>query len=480
MTGVGEADPGAFACAVETCKAKYGISFDAVRQYQWEGMRFLLNSGHALLADEMGLGKTPQALLAAQLLKASGRADRILVVAPTSVCLNWELETRRWTPMLRARRLQGGLEDRRAQLTLPFNLWIASYEQIQRDIDFVRSRPRYDLVVLDEAQRIKNRSARLAISCCRIPRERSWALTGTPIENRADDMRSIFEFAQSGLLDGATSGREIRDRIRPYFLRRTKQEVLPELPPIIAQTIWLDMGPNQRDSYTEVWGEARSGYRKGQGSMSNASIFGRISALKQICNFDPRTGESSKLEALREILDEVDAQGTKILVFSQYVETLREIQRRLPYSKVHMFHGGLSQVARESVVRDFEEKCGPQIMLCSLRAAGVGINLNSAETVILFDRWWNPALESQAVSRAHRFGKQGSLHVVRFAVRRSVEERVERILERKKLLFQEFVEELADNSPHKPSRGELLEILGMGDGPGLDQAAIREERWKRV
>ena len=480
MRGVAEADQGAFESAVETCKSKHGISFDAVRQYQWEGMRFLLNSGHALLADEMGLGKTPQVLLAAQLLKASGRAHRILVVAPTSVCLNWELETCRWTPMFRVKRLQGSIEDRRAQLTLPFNLWIASYEQIQSDIDFVRSRPRYDLAVLDEAQRIKNRSTRLAISCCRIPRERSWALTGTPIENRAEDMRSIFEFVQSGLLDGAISGREIRDRIRPRFLRRTKQEVLPELPPIISQTIRLEMGPNQRDSYTEIWADARTGYKKEQGSVSNASLFGRISALKQVCNFDCRTGESSKLEALKEILDEVDAQGAKILVFSQYVETLREIRRRLPYSRMHMFHGGLSQVARESVVREFERKSGPQIMLCSLRAAGVGINLNSAETVVLFDRWWNPALEAQAVSRAHRFGKRFPLHVVRLAVRRSVEERIEQILERKKLLFQEFVEELDPNSPNRLSRGELLEILGVGDGPGLDQATIVEEQWKRV
>jgi SNF2 family DNA or RNA helicase len=183
-----------------------------------------------------------------------------------------------------------------------------------------------------------------------------------------------------------------------------------------------------------------------------------ITKLKQICNFDPASGESAKLEALQLVFDGMNEAADKIIIFSQYVETLRWLSARidLPHA---VFHGGLPEADRQALVNEFEAQPGPRAILISLKAGGVGLNLNSASTVVMYDRWWNPAVENQAIQRAHRYGRSAPLQAIRFLVEDTVEERIAELLEHKQELFRTYVDEAESWQPTKFTRDELRQIL---------------------
>lgn len=428
----------------------------ALRPYQAEGVRFLASRDAALLADEMGLGKTVQTAVALSGMKAVLR--RVLLIAPASLCLNWHRELERWAPDLVVRRVIGDAEDRAATYRLPIRVLIASYEQIRSDVYSLDSGKSFDLVVLDEVQRIKNASSDTSLACRLIPRKRAWALSGTPLENRPSDITSIFRFLTPGLLRQAMSRTEIHEKIADHFLRRTKQGVLSELPPIIVQDIPLELGEHQRQAYEEVWASRRHKVRGADGKASSASMLAILTRLKQICNFVPESGSSAKLDALRALLGSVTEDHEKILIFSQYVGTLEWISERIDIAH-DIFHGGLSQEHRESVIATFRRRSGPRALLMSLKAGGVGLNLQEASTVVLFDRWWNPATEAQAIQRAHRFGKKYPLQVIRFLIVESIEERINKILSEKQGLFNEYVEGARNAAVEGPSESDLRRIL---------------------
>ena len=226
-----------------------------------------------------------------------------------------------------------------------------------------------------------------------------------------------------------------------HFLRRTKSDVMKELPPILSREIRLELGSGQRRTYDQAWNE-RHEYVHGLEPKEMVTNMLRpgalITRLKQICNFDDESGESVKLDVLRSILDGLDGAAGKVLIFSQYVKTLERLSNRIGVPN-DIFHGGLSIEMRERVLRTFRESPGPRALLLSLQAGGVGLNLQEASTVILFDRWWNPATEEQAIQRAHRFGRQTPLEVVRFLVEDSVEEKIEEVLGEKRILFDEYI-----------------------------------------
>ena len=416
----------------------------------------------ALLADEMGLGKTVQAITAMQVLLDMKKLRRVLIVCPTSLCLNWELELGKWTPETRAMRIMGGFVDRKAYYMLPFKLWITSYEQVRADIDFLARQPKYDIVIIDEAQRIKNANSEVAVSCKQIPRDRSWALTGTPLENRPEELVSIFGFVRSGLLFAGLDRKETHSRIAPWFLRRCKKEVLQELPPIIVQDLVLEMTSHQRQAYDEEFMQGRTKMQHRRGSVEVMGLLKQINQLKQICNFEPSTKDSCKIDALMDIIGNLNS-SDKVIVFSQYVKTLYLIRENIKGLPVDLFHGNMSQQEKAEVIDRFENSPGPRVLLISLRAGGVGLNLGTASLVILFDRWWNPAVEDQAIQRAHRFGRTKALHVVQFVVQNSVEEKIAKILDAKKEIFQDYIEEadIADVAPF--TREELVQVLGMSE-----------------
>jgi SNF2 family DNA or RNA helicase len=433
----------------------------SLRPYQWEGVSFLARQDCALLADEMGLGKTVQTSVALRLALKTPGCDRAMIVAPTALTLNWQRELARWAPELTVRRLEGNRQNREACYDLPIPVIVASYEQIRFDSDLLGAHRHFDIVVLDEAQRIKNAESDTAFSCRTLSFGRAWALTGTPVENSVSDLLSIYRFLSPTLLNTGMSRAEVHLRIRPFFLRRRKSEVLPDLPPIIIQDLPLELSGNQREAYDAVWEGRKTLVGDDGAEVNDGSIFALITRLKQLCNFDPQSCESIKLESLQVIVENCTEPTDKLLVFSQYVETLRWISARLGEFPHSLYHGGMDEGERDKALSDFEAKKGPCALLLSLKAGGVGLNLPGASTVILFDRWWNPAVENQAIQRAHRFGRDRPLQVVRFLVNDSIEDRIDALLTEKQALFEEYVEQ-AENAAVRPfSRGELRRLLDL-------------------
>lgn len=425
-----------------------------LRSYQLDGVSFLANSPSALLADQMGLGKTVQACTALRVVHGRTPGARSLVVAPASLLRNWEEELGRWAPEFVIRRLNGSVADRRALLMLPIAILLASYEQIRIDAELIgRARP-FDVVLLDEAQRVKNSSSAAALACRTIPRTRSWALSGTPLENSADELVSVFGFVMPGLLSTGMPADEVHARVKPHFLRRTKREVLGELPPMDIQDLPLELSAPQRRAYDELW-ETR--YRLSKSPHSH--LLALVTKLKQLCNRDPSTNESSKLDALRIVMEDAAANGEKVLLFSQYVETLNWLAESLCDYHPLLYHGGMTEDSKSSAINAFKRDSNVALFLVSLKAGGVGLNLNEASTVVLFDRWWNPATEAQAMERAHRFGRKGSLLVLRFVVRDTIEERIQEVLGNKQDIFDEYVEDAPVARVKALSAGQLRQML---------------------
>lgn len=437
-----------------------------LHDYQWEGVAFLCNSTSALLADDMGLGKTVQTVVALSvLLRRDPRVSRALVVAPAALVPNWSSEFRTWSPSISVGCLGGDLRDREALYLLPLPVLVASYEQIRTDsLDHIPSGT-FDVVVLDEAQRIKNRRALTALACKLLPRQRSWALSATPLENSEDDIRSILEFVDPG--GGSRSGNSISRDLARVMLRRRKADVRSDLPPVILQDLPLQLNAEQRSAYDELWRRRVPLIQETMASQEiGAALLGLMTRLKVVCNFHGASGTSSKHDALACLIESAGG-SARILVFSQFVETLEWLSGKLSVPH-EMVTGSMPIDSRQSAIRRFRTGASPRALLISLLAGGVGLNLGEASHVVLFDRWWNPSTEIQAIYRAHRFSRLDPLHVVRFRVMDSIEEHIQSILDRKAELFDRIVDS-ADAVESRLTREQLLRILDVSpEDLGLD------------
>ncbi len=402
--------------------------------FQLDGMAFLMPRHGAILADEMGLGKSMQAISSLRLLVRSGQARRVLVVCPKGLVSNWARELADWAPELLVAVIEGDPARRRWQWTLPdVPVKVANYEAVVRDREMIEELGlSFDLVVLDEAQRIKNRSSNTHRAVADLRRGRSWALTGTPVENSAEDLVALFDFVAPGHVNDRMAPKVLGAAAADYVLRRTKDKVLTEMPPRMNRDERIELTPEQRETYrrAEEEGVLRLSALGPEATIQN--VFELVLRLKQICNFDPPTGESAKLDCLVAELEEVQASGKKALVFSQWVETLGRLEGKLARFGALPYHGGMSTTARDEAIHRFKHERQHSVLLLSYGAGAVGLNLQFSQYVFLFDRWWNPAIEDQAINRAHRIGAAGAVTVTRFLSADTIEERIDEVLRRKR------------------------------------------------
>jgi SNF2 family DNA or RNA helicase len=453
--------------------------------FQEEGVLFLYERSGALLADDMGLGKTVQALAAASLLLSTGTITQALVLCPAPLVLNWLREARRWLP-----RLTGGIGAIQGEPTARFHAWhsrapllIASLDTFRADAAAGRLPPHaWDLVILDEAQRIKNEETELARACKALPRARSWALTGTPVENRLEDLASIMEFVTGAPAARFSGVGALRAAQSAAQLRRTKEGVALELPPKTVVNVLLELGPAQRTAYQKLEQEGVLRLRERAEELRVSHVLALLARLKQVCNFCPATGESVKLDYLRAQLDEIRDAGRQALVFSQFA-SLEVGVRRLAAEilDLDVYHGGMTPSARDQAVRRFQSGETP-VLAVSLRAGGVGLNLQRASYVFHFDRWWNPAVEWQAEDRAHRLGQSLPVTVYRLITSGTVEERIHAVLSSKEALFRQVVDGAPVPAPSGLSIDDLFGLLDLpvpeqarAEGAGLPLASGPEE-----
>jgi SNF2 family DNA or RNA helicase len=442
-------------------------------QYQLEGIAFLMPRHSALLADEMGLGKTAQAILAIRLLIQAGMVRKVLIVCPKPLVYNWARELKLWASDLPFEVFAGDLNLRRATWQVsncPVKL--VNYELLTRDAEFVQDDAiRFDLVCLDEAQRIKNYDSKTAVVVRSIRRDRSWAMTGTPIENRHEDLINIFDFVDKGRIPRDTPSKRLPELTGDSILRRTKDDVQSDMPAKVVRDLCIELTPAQREAYDLAEKEGVIRLNSLGDTISVQHVFQLVMRLKQICNFDPVTGSSAKLEQLLADMEEVAANGRKAIIFSQWVEPLEILAEALKEYNPLQFHGKIPSNARPSVIDTFKEDPTKHVILMSYGCGSVGLNLQFTNYVFLFDRWWNPAIEDQAINRAHRVGQKHPVTVTRFLAENTIERRIAEVLEAKRKIFNDLLEQ---NGPPPVLGLSEDEIFGLFDIKARPKKAAAE------
>jgi superfamily II DNA or RNA helicase len=456
-----------FRTIAEIPEAPVPASFTAsLRPYQQHGVNWLQhlreNGLGGLLADDMGLGKTAQTIAHIVIEEDAGRLDRpALVVVPTSLVPNWISEITRFAPHLRVVVLHGlDRHERRRDLT-GVHVVITTYTVLSRDIEDMVTLP-WHMVVLDEAQAIKSSTSKATHAVCRLDTRHRLCLSGTPIENNLGELWSQFAFLMPGLLGQRKSfnrrfrspiekdadpvrRRQLATRIRPFILRRTKSAVATELPPKHTILRRITLAPDQRELYETIRAmmheKVTEGIAERGVAQSHILVLDALLKLRQVC-CDPRlvklpsarlTGTSSKLDDLMEMVSEMVAEGRRILLFSQFTSMLDLIKPALVAAGIPFVELRGDTADRAAPVRRFEAGEVP-LFLISLKAGGRGLNLTSADTVIHYDPWWNPAVEDQASDRAHRIGQTKSVFVYKLIAADTVEERIVELQERKAAL----------------------------------------------
>lgn len=433
--------------------------------YQYEGIAWIFAQKSALLADEMGLGKTMQTITAVRLLLRAGQVRRVLLVCPKPLIPNWQREFKLWAEEIPVTTIEGDGNRRQMIWQMPGStVLLANYELVVRDFQAMHpdDSPQFDLVVLDEAQRIKNRESVTAKTIHSIPRKRSLCLTGTPIENRAEEMISLFQFMNVVPPHASPDIRQLSQLSEEYILRRTKDLVAKDLPPRIDRDAVIELAPAQEHAYKTA---EKDGIVQLDGmgeSITIQHVFELVLRLKQICNSDPLTGDSCKLDRLVADMEEVSASGGKAILFSQWTRTLDWLAERTKQFGCLTYHGGIPTKKREPILDQFKHDPDSHLILMSYGTGAVGLNLQFAGYVFLYDRWWNPAVEDQAINRAHRIGATASQIIVsKFICKDTIEERIDKVLQQKRELFQRVLGE-GDNENHSLSLS-AGEIFGLFD-----------------
>jgi len=437
--------------------------------FQSDGVSFLIRHENALLADEMGLGKSIQAIIATRLLLKSKIIKNSLIVCPKSVLVDWETKFEEWAPELSLTMMSGPVNKRRELWNNDDQIFLVTYDTLREDAlsdDEKQVMPsNFDLIILDEVQRIKNSSTKIFNAINLINGQRRWGLSGTPLENRVEELSTIFSYIKPGLFSTTEVNNplSVKTAIEPFVLRRVKQTVLRNLPEKIHDEILLDLEPKQRTAYHMAEKEGII-MLKEKGKLATVThVLALISKLKQICNLDPESGESCKLNYLIEMLENLSETDEKMLVFSQYPEkTLRLIEPRLRKFNPLMYHGSLSSKEREAIIERFNEDEKIKLLLMSVKAGGLGLTLTRANYVVHFDSWWNPAIMAQAEDRTHRIGQINNVFVTSLITKNTIERRIQMILEEKRGLFKDVMGDISDAGlTQMLNEGEIFGLFGL-------------------
>ena len=445
-----------------------------LRDYQKKGIQWLQMLHHygfgGILADDMGLGKTLQTIA---FLSSQVQADTsVLILAPSGLIYNWADEFQKFAPDLDVAVVHGLKSHRESILAENHQIYVTSYATFRQDSEIYRDLS-FDFLFLDEAQVMKNAQTKIAQSLRRFVVPSVFALSGTPIENHLGELWSIFQIVLPGLLPAKKefmklSTERVAQFIKPFVMRRKKEEVLTELPDLIEVVYKNELEDQQKAIYLAQLQQMQE--RLGQVSDSEfqrnrVEILTGLMRLRQICDtpalfMEDYQGESGKLDSLRDLLTQIAEGGHRVLIFSQFRGMLDRIEQELPELDLTSFKitGSTPSQDRQEMTKAFNQG-ERDVFLISLKAGGVGLNLTGADTVILVDLWWNPAVESQAIGRAHRMGQEQAVEVYRLVTRGTIEEKIQELQEKKKNLVSEVLD--GTESRGSLSLAEIREILGI-------------------
>ena len=464
-----------------------------LRTYQKEGINwfyFLRKYRFAgILADDMGLGKTLQSLVLINLEKKKNKPS--IVICPKTLLYNWQNEVEKFMPKLKSIVIDGTPGERqiKIQKAKTQDLIITSYTILKQDFRYYeKEKIRFNYCFLDEAQCIKNFKTKNAQIVKKINADYRLALTGTPLENTVTEIWSIFDFLMPGFLSSyknfsktfekpimkksdkqALEG--LQKKIKCFMLRRTKDKVLKELPPKIEQVVTCKLEDSQNILYQEILANVKSeifetvkekGFAKSQ-----IHILAGLTKLRQVCNHpvlllkekNHRQYASAKLNAFSSLIYDILKENRKVLVFSQFTKMLDILENELKDNNIKYFYLSGKTQNRQKLIKNFNESDETKIFLISLKAGGVGLNLTSADNVIIFDPWWNPSVENQAIDRTHRIGQKNSVNVYRLITHGTIEERIVALQEKKKFLFDNLVGETSNNLFSKLTWDDIKQLF---------------------
>ncbi|MDK7171160.1 DEAD/DEAH box helicase [Streptococcus oralis] len=448
----------------------------SLRDYQEKGVRWLQMLHHygfgGILADDMGLGKTLQtiAFLTSQVTEDS----RVLILAPSGLIYNWADEFRKFAPQLDLAVVHGLKANREAILSENHQIYVTSYATFRQDSELYQEMA-FDFLFLDEAQVMKNAQTKIAQSLRQFVVPAVFALSGTPIENHLGELWSIFQIVLPGLLPSKKEFMKLpADRvaqfIKPFVMRRKKEEVLTELPDLIEVVYKNELEDQQKAIYLAQLQQMRERLAQvtdQEFQRSRVEILSGLMRLRQICDtpalfMDDYQGASGKLDSLRDLLLQVADGGHRVLIFSQFKGMLEKIEQELPDLGLTSFKitGSTPAHDRQEMTKAFNQG-ERDAFLISLKAGGVGLNLTGADTVILVDLWWNPAVEAQAIGRAHRMGQEQMVEVYRLITKGTIEEKIQELQEQKKHLVSQVLD--GTESRASLSLAEIREILGISE-----------------
>lgn len=451
-----------------------------LRDYQVDSLNWFETLDYlgfgGILADEMGLGKTIQTI--AFLLNKKDK--KTLIVTPTSLIHNWKSEFEKFAPSLSVG-ISHGLKKERLNIiknTKDFNVILTTYGSLRNDIEEYE-KLEFDYCIIDEAQNIKNPLASSTDAVKAIRASNKFALTGTPIENNLMELWSIFDFIMPGYLYSLTKFNAIfikdesqienlKRMIKPFILRRTKEQVIKELPPKIEKEFYVEMGKTQRNTYGIYVEEIKRRLEEKRDVKNKITIFSYLTKLRQLC-LDPSIivegykGKSAKTDTCLEIIKDYIEKDNKILVFSQFTSVLKNIGKKLNKNKINFYYldGSTPAKDRITLVDSFNDNEEIKVFLISLKAGGTGLNLTSANTVIHFDPWWNPSVQNQASDRAHRIGQKQVVEVIKLISKGTIEEKIMELQQKKSELIHDMLDGNLNNTNilSSLSEEELIDLI---------------------